>query len=205
MAPVAFARASADHEQHSYGVWPAAAALDQDAKTGWSIDPEEGLPHVALFEAAKPFGHAGGTTLKLELDQGDRGHALGRFRVWVTSVPQPQLPSGHRPSPWQISGRTPQTRQGGLLVISVELRQAARPVEVPNLGSHLSLQGKLAGEAADFTPALGQKTYPASWQSWRLDITPERANQPFELAVQASALPACDLHWTAHFIPRGQE
>ena len=203
--PVALTKASADYEQTSYGGWPASAAIDGDAKTGWSIDPCEGMPHVALFEVTRPFGQPGGTALTLELDQGERGHSLGRFRLWATSIPEPQLPTGYGRRSWQMTGQVPQTRQGGMLAISVELLRDGKPLEVPNLGSHLSLEGTVAGEAADFRPALGQQTYPSSWQSWRLDIEPGRAGQPFELTVQTGGLPDCELRWTAHFIPRDGE
>jgi hypothetical protein len=202
MARVAFTQASADFEQESFGGWPASGAIDDDAKTGWSIDPGEGAAHVALFEVAEPFGQAGETMLSIELEQGDRGHSLGKFRLWVTSVPDPQLPAGYGRQSWQAAGQVPQTRRGGMLVISVELLRDGQPLEVANLASHLSLEGTVAGEATDFSPALGQQTYPSSWQSWRLDIEPERAGQPFELTAQTGALPAGELRWTASFIPR---
>lgn len=205
MAPVAFAKAFADYEQTSYGVWPASAAIDGEAETGWSIDPCEGAPHVALFEAAEPFGRAGGTGLHLELRQGERGHSLGRFRIWVTSVPDPQLPAGYGQRPWEVRGKVPHTHRGGLLVISAELLRDGEPLEIRNLGSHLSLEGKVAGEATEFTPALGQQTYPSSWQSWRLDFEPQRSGQSFELTIQTGGLPSCELRWTAHFLPRDGE
>jgi hypothetical protein len=200
--PVTFARASADYEQASYGGWPASAALDADGKTGWSIDPCEGAPHVALFRAAQPFGGPEGTVLALELDQGERQHSLGRFRLWVTSAPEPQLPVGYGRRSWQVKGQVPRTRRRGLLVVSVELLKDGKPQEVPNLGSHLSIEGTPAGAATDFRPALGQQTYPSPWQSWRLDIEPRRAGQSFKLTVQTGGLPDCELRWTAHFIPR---
>jgi len=84
MAEVAFSKATADFEQTTYGGWPAAAAIDGDARSGWSIDPWESSPHVALFQVAKPFGEPGGTALNITMDQGERGHELGRFRLWVT-------------------------------------------------------------------------------------------------------------------------
>ncbi len=198
---VALTEASADFEQTSYGGWPALATIDGDAKTGWSIDPCEGAPHVLLLQPEQPFGGPG-TVLACELDQGERGHALGRFRLWVTSRPGPQVPAGYGRRSWRITGQAPETQQGGLLVISVELVRDGKPVEVPNLGAHLSLEGTLAGEAADFRPALGQQAYPSAWQSWRLDLDPRQAGQPFEMIVQTGGLPNCELRWTAHFIPR---
>jgi len=60
----------------------------------------------------------------------------------------------------------------------------------------------MAGEAADFRPALGQQTYPSGWQSWRLHLQPDRSGQLFELIVQTGGLPSCELSWMAHFIPQ---
>jgi len=204
-APVAFTKASADYEQATYGGWPVSAVIDDDAKTGWSIDACAGVPHVALFRIGQPVGGPEGTVLTFELDQGERGHALGRFRLWVTSAPEPQLPAGYDQRPWHVTGKLPRTRQGGLMVIRVELAKAGKPLEIPGLGSHLSLEGTLAGAAAEFTPALGQRTYPSAWQSWRFDTKPERAGEPFELTVQVGGLPHCELRWAAHFIPDDSE
>jgi len=204
-APVAWAGASADYEQPAYGGWPASAVLDQDPATAWSIDPWEGLPHLALFRAERPFGGPGGTALTVELDQGVRTHALGRFRLWATSVPTPELPAGYGPRPWRLTGRLPKTRQGGLVVVSVELFRDGQPHEVPNLGAHLALEGTVAGEAAELRPALGDRTYPSSWQSWRLDLPPERAGEPFALTGWAGGLAASELRWTVHFLPRDEE
>jgi hypothetical protein len=202
--PVAFSKAAADFEQTRYGNWPAAAALDADPLTGWSIDPGEGLPHAAVFETVEPFGEPGGGTLTLELDQGERAHALGRFRLWATSVPGPQLPAGYADQPWRMTGQVPQTRDGGLLVVSMDLRRDGKSLEVPNLGSKLSVAGTMNGRPASFEPALGQQTYPAAWQSWRLACGPESAGKPFELIVRAHGLKPEELRWSAHFIPQGR-
>ena len=199
--PIAFAGAAADFEQAGYGGWPVSAAIDGNPKTGWSLDPCEGVPHVALFRTARPFGDPAGTALTLEVEMGDRGHALGKFRVWVTSAPDPQLPTGYGSRAWQVTGQAHSTRQGGLFVVSAELTRDGKPFEARDLGTHLTLKGTLAGEPAAFRPALGQQTYPSSWQSWRLDIAPSQAAQPFALTVQAGGLPVADLRWSAHFIP----
>ncbi len=109
------------------------------------------------------------------------------------------------PGKTQVTGQVPQTRRGGLLVVSVELETDGKPREVQNLGSHLSCAATMADEPAAFRPALGEHTYPASWQSWRLAIEPEHSGQPFSLAVETRDLPQCELRWSAHFIPRGRE
>jgi len=75
----------ADFSQESYGGWPIAAALDGDPKTGWSVDPLEGKPHLAVFEAEKPVGFPGGTMLEFVLQQGSPvDHNLGRLRLSAT-------------------------------------------------------------------------------------------------------------------------
>ncbi|MBM4089488.1 MAG: hypothetical protein FJ276_08675, partial [Planctomycetes bacterium] len=157
----------ADYAQASHGGWPIAAALDGDPKTAWSIDPAEGSPHVALFETTQPLGFTGGTTLSLELLQGDREHALGRFRLWVTDVAEPALPAGYGAPKWIVQGEIPATDSGGLLVVVVELLENGQPVELANLGSFLTAESLVAGAPVAFRPALGPQGYPSSWQAWR--------------------------------------
>ena len=101
-----------------------------------------------------------------------------------------------------MTGQMPQTRRGGLLVLSVELTRDGEPVEVQNLGSHLSATATLAGEAVHLTPVLGEQTYPAAWQSWRLEVGPERAGKALAVTAMVSGLPDGELRWSAHFIPR---
>jgi hypothetical protein len=62
-------------------------ALDGKVDTGWGIQGRAGEPHAAVFNLAAPLQHAGGTLLRLTLDQYYvHEHILGRFRVSVGSA-----------------------------------------------------------------------------------------------------------------------
>jgi hypothetical protein len=86
--PVRLHKAVADFSQEG---WPVAAAIDGNPETGWAVAPEFGQAHVAVFEAAEPFGLAGGTDLTFALDQRfpGRDHNIGRLRLAVTTAKPP--------------------------------------------------------------------------------------------------------------------
>lgn len=76
-------------------------ALDGKDETAWGIDQGPGRrnqPRNAVFVAEKPFGHAGGTQLSINLKQMHGGwnsddnmnNNLGRFRLSVTTTPNPE-------------------------------------------------------------------------------------------------------------------
>jgi hypothetical protein len=74
----------ADFEQVGY---PVAASLDGNPATAWSIDPQMGKNHTAVFELepSQQTGFEGGMQLTFMLDfQFNNQHGLGRFRLSVT-------------------------------------------------------------------------------------------------------------------------
>jgi hypothetical protein len=90
--PVRLTRACAGYSLRSFGLQGVAGALDADPTTAWSIWPQVGRPHWAVFQASQPFGTGPGLRLRVELVSGHprwENHALGRFRLAVTnrSVP----------------------------------------------------------------------------------------------------------------------
>jgi hypothetical protein len=191
----------ADFAQESHGGWPVAAAIDGDPQTGWSIDPEEGQPHEAVFETGQPLGFPEGTALTVELDQGEREHSLGRFRLSVTAakpVPAPQR-QGRR---LVVQGRVPPSPARGLLVVTVAMSRSGQPFEIPNVGRSLSAEGSLNGKRSAWQPVLGTATYPACWQAWRLPLEPAAEPAEFELTVTPRIGSNVDLRWAAHFVPR---
>ncbi len=199
-APVALRTPAADFSQESHGGWPVAAALDDDPKSGWSIDPEEGLAHEAVFETAAPAGFAGGTTLVIEMDQGERGHSLGRFRVSVTDAPPPHPVRRHGPEERVIAGVAPAAPAGGLLVITVEMARDGHPLEMPNIGKVLSAEGTLERRPAAWEPVLGQATYPSCWQAWRLRLAPSVQPRAFTLTVTPRVAREVLLRCRGHFL-----
>ena len=198
---VALRNPQADFAQESYGGWPVAAALDGKPETGWSIDPEEGRPHTAHFEFERPVGFEGGTTLVLELDQGTRGHSLGRFRLSVTAASPVPPPQRHEPPRVRLRGHAPGLPVGGLLVVTVEMsRRDGKPHEIRNVGDAYEAAGSLAGQPAAWQPVLGRKTYPSAWQAWRLPLPATATEQSFELTVTPRLGPDTALKWQAYWV-----
>ena len=201
--PVRLRNPIADFSQDSHGGWPVAAVIDGDPDTGWSIDPAEGMPHVAIFETEKPVGFPGGTTLTFTIDQGIREHTLGRFRLWVTAAKPPiPLPKGYGLTPIIVKGQAPASRNGGTLVVTLEMGKDGKPLAMHNVGAHFWSQATLAGKPVTFTPVLGNATYPAPWQAWRLAIEPSAQPQPFELSITTRVAPIVQRTWKGHFLAR---
>jgi hypothetical protein len=68
---------------------PVKAALDNDAKSAWAIDPQFGKDHAAVFELAEPDT---GTQLVFTLKFANNdGHNLGRFRLSVSAMKDADL------------------------------------------------------------------------------------------------------------------
>jgi hypothetical protein len=87
--PLIRARADYSGLLEDEGVQGVIAALDEDPRTYWTIWPQAGLAHQAVFQTAEPFGTAAGTRLRVELAFRTKfgQHALGRFRLSVTNWP----------------------------------------------------------------------------------------------------------------------
>jgi hypothetical protein len=197
----------ADFEQTSHGGWPVAATLDGNPKTGWSIDPQEGAPHAALFRTAAPVGPGGGTVLTVEIDTGEREHSLGRLRLWVTAAEKPTLPAGYGRPRSLIVGELPATPSGGVLAVTPEVYREGKPIEWANFGHYVEVEGSVAGAPAALQPAISPTlgTYPSSWQTWRLEVPPGSSARPLQLAL-ASTLPAdAEPRLRAHFLPTAGE
>ncbi len=79
--------AKADFEQKGL---PVKAAIDDDPKSAWAIDPQFGKDHRAVFETGSDVGFDGGTTLTVRLYfNNNDGHSIGRPRISVTTLPRP--------------------------------------------------------------------------------------------------------------------
>src|SRR6185312_7463852 len=87
---VILANATDSLHQTSGGDWSAARAIEgaPGSASGWSVGPELGQPHTAVFETATDIGD-GGTTLVFTLDQQTAGSAIRHFRISATTDPRP--------------------------------------------------------------------------------------------------------------------
>jgi hypothetical protein len=69
---------------------PLRAAIDDDKKSGWAVDPKFGQDQAAAFETDTMISSPVLLTFTLEF-QGNTGHNLGRFRLSVATTPAPGL------------------------------------------------------------------------------------------------------------------
>ncbi|MFG0333818.1 MAG: PSD1 and planctomycete cytochrome C domain-containing protein [Maioricimonas sp. JB049] len=90
--PVAIAKAEADFEQ---GGHPVQQALDGNETSGWAVYNPGDMKHdrTAVFTFADPVAAGQGTTLDIRLEHlsPHHHHNLGRFRLSLTSRPEPSL------------------------------------------------------------------------------------------------------------------
>ncbi len=82
---------------------PIAAAIDDNPKSGWAVDPQFGKNHAAVFEFGRDISFEGGTTLTITLVfNGNNMHNIGRPRLSVTTAPRPVGLDGN-PTPLNIA------------------------------------------------------------------------------------------------------
>ncbi|MBU6179971.1 MAG: DUF1549 domain-containing protein, partial [Verrucomicrobia bacterium] len=83
--PLTFAAATADHEQSGF---PAASLVNpaQGGTAGWAVGGAADRPHELLLTLSKPVTVAGGSKLRVTLEQqsAHAKHVLGSFRIGVT-------------------------------------------------------------------------------------------------------------------------
>jgi len=81
---VALQNAVADHSQDGF---PIAGALDNKAGGGWAVLPHVGKDHAAVIEFKEPV--EGDVTLVFEYQSIHPQHAIGRFRLAMTTLRNP--------------------------------------------------------------------------------------------------------------------
>jgi WD40 repeat protein len=88
--PVRLWRARADYSDPRPGFTGVSGTLDTDPSTVWSIWPQTGRRHWAIFQTDPLIGTGAGTRLRVELaSQKAVNCVLGRFRLSVTNRPVP--------------------------------------------------------------------------------------------------------------------
>ncbi len=76
--------------------FPAQNAIDNNRATGWAIAPQTGKNQAVLFRFAQPIQATGEIALTVELEQHYQqaaNHTIGKFRLSVTTDPNPKLAS----------------------------------------------------------------------------------------------------------------
>ncbi len=89
-------RPQADFSQNGYNIATAIDGKVAPAGNGWAIAPKAGAEHRACFETKETVGAGGGTALTFVLKQQFQGgqHAIGRFRISVSTSADPILLNG---------------------------------------------------------------------------------------------------------------
>jgi hypothetical protein len=74
---------------------PVKAAIDDDKKSAWAVDPELGKDHAAVFETETDVGFDGGALLTFTLEfNNNTGHNIGRPRLSVSTAARPAALDG---------------------------------------------------------------------------------------------------------------
>jgi hypothetical protein len=199
-------KASASFSQTSYGGWPAAAAIDGDLKTAWSIDPREGESQTAIFEIEKPTDLAeGGTltfTLHLAYGEGLADHTLGRFRLSATTAKPPiPRPASRDSQRFAIEADVPASVRGGTFVVTAEIEKEGKAVSFRNVGEYFSGEAKLAGRTVPCQPVIAKHSYPSMWQAWRIAVAAAAKPRTVELSITTSVPNNVQCIFQGHFIP----
>jgi len=114
---VRFDRAVATHAQEGL---PAAATIDDDAKSAWAVDGKIGQDHALVLQFADDLATTGPVRWSLTLKfENNSGHSIGRLRLSTSTAPRPvglegnaipgeisrllRIPAAQRsPDEWQV-------------------------------------------------------------------------------------------------------
>jgi hypothetical protein len=119
---------------HASGGDTAAAAIDGDPQTGWSINGGQGRAHTAVFTPAEPIADANDLRITMLFER-YYSAGLGRFRIWATTDPRPAVA---RDMPTEIED---------LLLVPAAERTAAQKQRL--LRQFVMVAPELAKERAD--------------------------------------------------------
>jgi len=220
--------AAADFSQTSYGGWPIAAAIDDDPKTGWSIHPEVGQLHAAVFTLDRPINHP--CLLTITLVQGQNGHNLGRFRLSATHDAKPALPHQFQRGTVTLTLNLPPTKTGGLLILeggstedtpqawveesesTSRTNQALVANFVRSSPTPLPATGDVGEPANRGRKALEQKVrfesvwatksnWSCPWTAWRSEIAPTSKSRKVTIKFDRPRTKE-GVKYTAYFLPR---
>ena len=102
------------------------------------------------------------------------------------------------------AGEAPASRDGGQLVVVVELADAAgHPVEAIKRDSFRALDASLGGVAVDAERVHRSEYNAASWQAWRIAVPPGAPAQSFAVRLLDNAHSTAERRFSAYFLPDG--
>ncbi len=150
----------------------------------------------------KPMPHSfaeSTTPIALCITSADIDNALRVPREEDTSTEK------HTPLPPKrvvmVTGQLPSNQQGGTLVVTCELFEKADLALLDDCGKFFAVQAMVAGNSTASTPVVRNRTYPASWQAWRIKTTPSVVVQEFELRITMMIPESVSIQCHGFFIP----
>ena len=99
-------------------------------------------------------------------------------------------------------GQVPATKTGGLLAISVELKQGAHPFYIHHRDGNLKFSGTFNEKPVAFLPVVGNGWYQAAWQTWRLALPASEKPQRFDFQIHSDLPADVEYRVSAHFVPQ---
>ncbi len=109
------------------------------------------------------------------------------------------------PRSLMVKGLVPASRGGGTLVVCAQMTKGSNPVSFRGPGKFISSKGKLAGQAVVCQPVMGTKTYPSSWQAWRIAVEPSAEPRLLEVEINTSLPQEVNLECSGYFLPNFME
>ena len=185
---VKLTKAESDFDQTSYGGWPAAATIDNDMHSGWSIHPLVGQDHAIVWTLAEPLDLPRGAQVAITLAHGENRHNLGRFRLSVTDSAHPSYPSAYRRGPATISISVPSTKTGGLLL-------------VVGSGAEGDPNGEFGEIPVTFNSVWSRDSnWACPWNAWRAELAPSSDARAVRIHLPSMSAQAAQ-GYKVYFLP----
>jgi hypothetical protein len=186
-----------------YRWWPDPAKLHGDRPAfGAKVSIAQRPFDVVLLEAVA-HGESPSLDRRFETRPIPLGFAEASRPIDVRVVETKAERQPPRPRSLTIRGQVPACPSGGTLVVAVHMTKAGAPFRPWSPGHRfLSAAATLAGQTIACRPVLGDNTYPACWQAWRIAVAAAADSRPFELEIGTSLSPTFTLKCSGHFIPK---
>jgi len=105
-----------------------------------------------------------------------------------------------QPRMFSISGCIPECESDGCLVVTTEIsleKKAAMQFE----GKDFAAQVEINGRRVKADPVVRNESYSVCWQAWRIPVSQNDSQKPFNVDVAVLALAEYDVSFNAWFIP----
>jgi hypothetical protein len=101
----------------------------------------------------------------------------------------------------RVRGELPACPGGGTLAVSVALRHKGKALMRGDGGKYFAAAFSMDGQPVAAVPAVGQRTFPACWQTWRLVLPASSVSRVYEALVAVRAPADAEASCTSHWVP----